>query len=371
MICAAAAVIMFPMNVGAEEEKHTESYVLMEASTGTVIRERDSDVRVHMGSFNKLMTVLLAAEAVDRGEISMDTLITAGENANSRQGAQIWLAVGEKMTLEELLKGIIIGNANDACCAVAERLGGTEEHFAEMMNSRAAELSMKDTLFTESTGYYDDGEQYTTARDAGKLLCELYRHDELREMFTTRLDEIKDGQVMLVTTNKPAYKYNGSVGFKCGGGKQSGYFAAEGAERDGMGCVCAVMDCGDEDYSMALARELLDIAFEGYTIIKPEIPKDMPEKLKVKEGVAAEVRLSVRMPETLIVPKGRKEDITAEIVLPSYIYAPVRKGDKAGKLRIYNGKKLLVNCDVNAAEDVRKKNMIYMLYEMMKYLVKF
>lgn len=343
----------------------------MEASTGTVIRERDADVRVKMGSFNKLMTVLLAAEAMERGEISLDTEITAGENANSKQGAQIWLEIGEKMSLRDLLKGIIIGNANDACCAVAEKLGGTEKKFTEMMNKRAAELHMNDTLFTECTGYYDDASQYTTANDAARLLCELYKHKALTDIFTTRLDEIKDGQVQLVSENKPSYRYKGAVGFKSGCGPASGYFSAEGAERDGTGYVAAVMDCEDEETSMALACELLDIGFNGYTVISPSVPENMPEAVKVKMGREQDVRLSVMMPEKIVVTKGNEENIRAEISLPSYAYAPIAKGDMLGELRLYCGKNMLHSCPVRAAEDIGEKNILFALFELLKNIVVF
>lgn len=353
------------------ERKYTESYVLMEVSTGTVIRQRDGDKRVRMGSFNKLMTVLLAAEAMDRGEIGFDTVLSTSEHANSMQGAQIWLMPGEKMTLEELLKGVIIGNANDAACVIAEKLGGTEDKFAELMNIRAAELHMTNTHFTNSTGYYDDEEQYTTAFDAALLLRELSLHRELTEIFTTRLDELKGGEVQLVTTNTLAHRYKGSLGFKCGAGPSSGYFAAEGAERDGMCCVAAVMDCRDEDTALALAREILDIGFGGYTVAYPEVSKDLPMAVKVKEGCAAEVRLAVDPIGSVVIPKGSENNIEERIYLPDHVYAPLEKGKKVGEMKLYLGDKLLKTCDITAAEKVEEKDFKNVLSEFMKFIVSF
>ena len=208
------------------ESDYKECYVLMEPTTKTVIRERNSREPVHMGSFNKLMTVLLTAEAMDRGELTLDTEIAASENANSKQGAQIWLMPGEKSTVSELLKGVIIGNANDAACVLAEKGGGTEEKFTELMNARASELGMTDTVFTECTGYYNDDAQHTTAYDAALLLCELSKHDELADIFVTRLEEIKGGKVQLVTSNPMGHRYKGSVGFSWGNAASSGYFPA-------------------------------------------------------------------------------------------------------------------------------------------------
>lgn len=369
-VISAAAVMMTGINVSAETlpESYSRSYVLMEAETHTVIRENSGDKRVRMGSFNKLMTVLLAAEAMDRGELSFDTVLCASEHANSMQGAQIWLMPGEKMTLGDLLKGIIIGNANDACCVIAEKIGGSEEKFTELMNSRAAQLGMKDTLFTECTGYYGDDGQYTTAYDAALLLCELSKHDELTEMFTTRIDELKDGEVQLVTANRMGHRYKGSVGFKCGTGRSSGYFAAEGARRDDICFVAAVMDCPDEDIAMALAKELLDIGFDGYIMTSPAVSDELPDCIPVKQGCSESVRLSVEPVGNAVVPKGSAGDITARISLPSSVYAPLKKGDKIGELRLYIGKRLLKTCDICAAEDICKKDMEYVLSEMLKNL---
>ena len=369
-VISASVIMMSAVNVSAEtiSEEYSRSYVLMEAETHTVIRENNGDKRVKMGSFNKLMTVLLAAEAMDRGELSLETELVTSEHANSMQGAQIWLMPGEKMTLGDLLKGVIIGNANDACCVIAEKISGSEEKFTELMNSRAAELGMNDTLFTECTGYYGDDAQYTTAHDAALLLCELSKHNELTEMFTSRIDELKGGEVQLVTATRMGHRYKGSVGFKCGTGPSSGYFAAEGARRDDICFVTAVMDCPDEDIAMALAKELLDIGFDGYMITSPPIPDDLPESILVKQGCAESVRLAVEPVGNVVVSKGSAGNITARISLPTGVYAPLKKGDKVGELRLYIGKRLLKTCDICAAEDICKKDFKNVLSEMLKNL---
>lgn len=360
--------------ISAEDKpvrNYVESYVLMEPDTKTVIREKNGDVPVHMGSFNKLMTVLLAAEAMDRGELTFDTVLTASENANSKQGAQIWLMPGEKSTLSELLKGVIIGNANDAACVIAERIGGTEEKFTELMNTRAGELGMKNTLFTECTGYYNDEQQHTTAYDAALLLCELSKHEELTEIFVTRLEDIKDGKVQLVTSNPMGHRYKGSVGFKCGTGPSSGYFAAEGACRDGFTLVCAVMDCKDEDRALGLAKELLDIGFGGYTVISLDIPEDMPNVVKVKNGCGTEVSISAEQTGNALISKGSEDAVKARIILPSFVYAPVGRGDKIGELRFYCKDRLLKTVQLRAAEDIPKKSVLSVLSDMLKYVAEF
>ncbi|MGN1137776.1 MAG: D-alanyl-D-alanine carboxypeptidase family protein [Oscillospiraceae bacterium] len=370
-------IILLPLRTfaleadGQDKKEYSPCYVLMEASTKTVIREQDGSRRVRMGSFNKLMTVLLCAEAMDRGELTFDTVLSTSEHANSMQGAQIWLMPGEKMTLSDLLKGVIIGNANDAACVIAEKIGVTEEKFTELMNNRAAELGMNDTLFTNCSGYYDDDKQYTTAHDAALLLCELSKHDELSEMFTTRLDELKCGEVSLVTTNTMCHRYKGSVGFKCGTGPSSGYFAAEGAQRNGCTFVAAVLDCEEEDTALALSKELLDIAFGGYCVVTPSVPDDMPEEVTVKNGVLTSSRLAVEDIGGIVLPVGRVDKLETEVILPEYVFAPCLKGDKVGELRFYLSGKLVKTCSVTAAEDNDKKSFLYVLWKMIKSTVDF
>lgn len=353
------------------EREYSDSYVLMEVSTGTVIRENYGGKRVKMGSFNKLMTVLLCAEAIDRGELTFDDILTADEHANSMQGAQIWLMPGEKMSLLDLLKGVIIGNANDAACVIASKIGGSEEKFTELMNSRAAELGMENTLFTNCTGYYDDENQYTTAYDAVLLLRELSKHTELTGIFTTRLDELKEGAVQLVTTNTLCHRYKGSIGFKCGAGPASGYYAAEGAVRDGTGYVCAVMDCKDEDRALALAKELMNIGFDGYTVVYPEISENLPASIAVREGCEAEVRISVDPIGGAVIPKGSEGRIEERIYLPSSVYAPLEKGDEVGELRLYLGDRLLISRKLRAAGAVKEKSFQNVLVEFIKFIVSF
>lgn len=358
-------------NIGGQPE-YTRSYVLMEVSTKTVVRSTsNAGERVHMGSLNKLMSVLLAAEAVQRGELSFESELSCSEHANSMQGAQIWLDIGERMTVRDLLKAVIIGNANDAVTVLAEGVSGSEESFVKLMNSRAAELGMTNTLFTNANGFYDDGQQYTTASDAALLLCELASHSEITDIFTTRLDELKNGAVSLVTTNTMCHSYKGSLGFKCGSGPESGYFAAEGAERDGVQFVAAVLGCADEDTALSLAQELLDTAFSGYTVAGLSVPDDVPESIAVELGVKEQLVLAVEDPSSAVIPVGREDDIVFQIILPDYVYAPVGKGDTVGELRLLLGEKVIRTCRITAAENVEGKNVKTVLAEILKKILCF
>ncbi|MCC8043243.1 MAG: D-alanyl-D-alanine carboxypeptidase [Oscillospiraceae bacterium] len=371
MIFSAAANFTAFGAVSDNAAEHTPCYALIEVSTGTVVFDRDCERRVHMGSFNKLMTVLLTAEAIDRGELSFDTRLTCSEYANSMQDAQIWLDVGEKITVEELLKAVIIGNANDAAAVLAEGVSGSEDNFVKLMNSRAAEIGMTNTCFTNSNGYYEDNLQYTTAYDAALLLCELAEYDFLTDIFTQRLDEVREGKASLVTTNTLCHSYNGSVGFKCGSGPNSGCFAAEGARRDGLCFAAAVLDCEDEDYALSLSKELLDSAFAGYTVTELFIPDDMPDAIPLETGVGEQIRIAVENPGFALIKKSRSDDVTARIILPDYVYAPVEKGSVLGELRFMIDDTVIKTCRITAAEYAESKNVKNTLSEILKNMLKF
>ena len=174
ILCLVTAVFFMLMTAfPARAEKIKECSVVFELTSGVIIDSSGENDVVSIGTMNKLMTVLLAAEKIESGKLSLNTIVKASENANSMQGAQIWLMPGESISVEELLKGIIIGNANDASVAIAEAVSGSEQKFVVRMNERAAELGMFDTSFTNCCGYYDDNKQLSTAADLSKLICEL------------------------------------------------------------------------------------------------------------------------------------------------------------------------------------------------------
>ena len=170
------AIFLFRTNLilYATEEK-ISSEILIDGNTGQVLYENNSDKPIHIGSLNKLMTILLVAECIESGELYLNDELTAGNNAFNETGAVIWLETGEKMSVSDLLKGIIIGNANDACIVFAEKISGSEKDFVKLMNQKAKELGMKNTVFTDCKGT-GSGNQYSTAYDMSLLTKEQYAH---------------------------------------------------------------------------------------------------------------------------------------------------------------------------------------------------
>ena len=363
-----AAECVPPLSACCEETDGHIGIVLAEADSGTVLYESRSHERMPCGSLCKLMTLLLTAESMDRGEISRDDILTASERANSMQGAQIWLMPGEKMSLGDLLAAVVIGNANDAAVVIAEAVSGSEDRFAENMNSRAAELGMKDTRYKNASGYLADG-AYTTAYDTALLMAELSHHDDFDDLYVTRLAYLKDGEVQLVNSNPAALKINGSAGFKAGmtGEKESlRYYAAEGARRNGECYIAAVIGSPDEDYASARARELLEYGFSAFETVFPDLPDDMPRDIAVSRGRSEKLRVRVSGLRRMVISRGSSGKITSRTAFPDYVYAPVGRNGKVGEILYFYGGKYAFSADIRTVGGTEKKTVKYVMFNMLK-----
>lgn len=373
-ILAIIIVTLMCGNVFADEadKEYTFCEVLIEASGCAVIESVNGDVPVPVGTMSKLMTVLLTAEKIEAGELSVDDKLKTSQNANSMQGAQIWLMPGEEITVDELLKGVIIGNANDASVVLAEKIGGDTEKFTELMNLRAKELGMVNTVFTNCNGYYDDADQISTAIDLAKLCAELSRYELLREYLTCWRDFVRDGETELVNANELVKDYNGIIGFKAGYTENSGYFAAAGAERGGATYISVVLGCSDKYDSFTEAKRLMNIGFSGYTVFVPDLPqKDIPQSVAVKGGMARRTTVKCGSVRSVVLPKGAVDTLSASVIVPDYVYAPVKKGDKIGEVHFSRDGKILFAVDITAAEPVEKINILKAMGIILKNLLTF
>ena len=357
-VISASVIMMSAVNVSAEtiSEEYSRSYVLMEAETHTVIRENNGDKRVKMGSFNKLMTVLLAAEAMDRGELSLETELVTSEHANSMQGAQIWLMPGEKMALGDLLKGVIIGNANDACCVIAEKISGSEEKFTELMNSRAKMLGMNGTVYTDCTGMGEGN--VTTAKDTALLCSELAKYKNLTPYLTCWLDTVRDGKAELVNLNRLVRTYKGVTGMKAWGSEKAGSCIAATAEKGDMS-VCVVLNgCDSQENMNAEAKKLLNLAFDTYEIYTPELPEDMVKKTVVCGGEELSVELAPEGLYPIVIPRGTNRMVECDFTAEEKLDAPVKNGETAGEIRYTMGGEVILEGKIVACKEVKKMNFI-------------
>ncbi len=333
--------------------------------------EQNSEAAVPVGTMAKLMTVLLAAEEIEAGRLLLSDKLKASSYANSMQGAQIWLMPGEEISVDELLKAVIIGNANDAAVVLAEEISESEENFAALMTKRARELGMENTVFTNCSGYYDDDKQISTALDIARLCAELYKYDFLRGYFTCWRDFVRGGETELVNSNEAVKNYDGIAGFKAGFTENSGYCAALGAERDGTAYISVVLGCDDKDISISDAKALLSVGFSQYTVFRPERPKDVPAEISVRGGMTKTVPVDCGSIRSVVLPNGAAGSVTSRIVMPDYLYAPVRKGQKAGEIQFLRNDKMLFSVDIFAADYVEEMNIQKALCIILKKLLTF
>ncbi len=345
--------MIFGVNTCAEEDSLPEpaAYAVLECSTGTLLDESRSQEPLPVGTMAKLMTALLVGEKLQSGQWRKDELLTASDSVNGIKGAVIWLLPGESMTIDSLLKGLIIGNANDAAAVLAEGVSGSCEDFVMDMNAKAFDLGMKNTCFTSPQGY-DDENAYSTAYDIGLLCCALSQCESLKPYFTTWRDFLRDGGTELVNENTFARTYEGMTGWKASHSEASGWCIAAGAERDGMECAAVILGMPDEESRFAYARQLLKGSFTRYTITLPGFSAEHMKPVPVKGGTSGSVEIRAESLSGLVVPSSDMT-LTAVIVLPKYVHAPVEAGRAIGTAAFYNGDQLLYETDLVAKEPVK------------------
>ena len=260
-----------------------KSAILIERFTGTVIFEHDADKQMPPASITKIMTLLLVFEAMDEGKFTMETEISASEHACSMGGSQIWLEPGEVFTVNELLKAAAISSANDACVALGEAVSGSEEAFVELMNARAAELGMKNTVFKNCTGLDAEG-HLSTARDIAVMSAELLSHPEIKNYSTVWMDSLRGGETELTNTNRLVRFYKGCTGLKTGSTDEAGCCLSASAERDGMELVSVTLGSPNTDERFAAGRKLLDYGFANFALVRMTPPEEYLAPIAVSHG---------------------------------------------------------------------------------------
>lgn len=345
-------VILFVAQTAAAEEPETEaqSVILMEASTGEILYENNPHVSLPPASVTKIMTMLLTMEAIDRGDISYDTVVTASAHAKSMGGSTIFLDTGEEMTVEDLLKGIAVASGNDAAVAMAEHLAGSEPAFVEQMNQRAKELGMNDTNFVNCNGLDADG-HYTSAYDIALMSRELLTHEDIFRFTTIWMDSLRDGKFTLSNTNKLIRFYDGANGLKTGSTSGAGCCISATAKRDGMQLIAVVMGAPNSTARFESAKKLLDYGFQNYSVYESQKGTwDIP----VEKGTKLTVRAGEREPFCQLVARGEAGQITAEPTYEESLKAPLAKGTQIGEVVYKLGDTELGRVPIVLEEDVNK-----------------
>lgn len=363
----------------AEEEKNTssdssgveelttnaKSAIMIEASTGKILYEKNKDEKLPMASMTKMMTLLLIMEEIESGNLKWDEMITTSEHAASMGGSQIFLEVGEKMSVSDLVKGICIASGNDASVAMAERIGGTEEKFVSMMNQKAEKLGLKNTHFENACGL-DSDNHYSSANDMSIIAKELVKHQKILEFSGTYEDYLRQNTAKsfwLVNTNKLVRYYQGVDGLKTGYTKNAGYCITTTAKRNNMRLITVVMGEPTSPIRNSETTKMLDYGFNTYEVTKILSKNSILAKQKVQLGKKEMIDIVPSKEVKILNSKsGTKRNITYKLSLNS-IKAPLKVGDSVGKIQILENDKVIQEIDATVKEKVEKMNLLMAYYK--------
>ena len=354
-MCLVLAVLVLSAPVRAAEYE-AKSWLLMDAATGTVLECSSEHERLAPASVTKVMTLLLIMEAIDSGRISWSDTVTASEAAAAKGGSQVFLKVGETMTVEEMVKSIAVSSANDCACAMAEHLAGSEAAFVEQMNQRAKELGMEDTNFVNCTGLDDDDNAQahrTSAHDIALMSRELLTaHPDIKKYTTIWMDSVRNGSFGLSNTNKLVRFYEGCTGLKTGFTSGAGYCLSASAERSGMELIAVVMGSETSQKRFDACRGMLDYGFATYAHYTPETPAGAA--VPVKLGTAEVVTAVLEENGPMLIEKAKAAKITSRMALLPELPAPVSAGDQVGELTVECEGEVLAVIPLVAGEAVEK-----------------
>lgn len=346
-----------PMGVGAVEmDLPVKSAVLMDVATGTVLYEQNAHTPLPPASVTKVMTLLLIMEAIDSGRIGWNDTVTASASAAAKGGSQIYLKEGETMSVEDLVKSIAVSSANDAACAMAEHIAGSETAFVTMMNDRAKELGMQDTHFVNCTGLDDDEaakDHKTSAYDIALMSRVLLKdHPDIKKYTTIWMDTVRDGTFGLANTNKLIRFYSGATGLKTGYTSLAGFCLSASAEREGMELIAVVMGADTSQERFSACKSMLDHGFATYALITPQL--EQVSQVPVILGKQDAVQAVPAETGALLIEKGQKNQVNFRVELEESIAAPVSQGQRLGTLTVRVGEQILAQIPMIAAQPVEK-----------------
>lgn len=360
--------VFAPTTVFAQEQEEikVKSSILMCLDNGQVLKEDNAYEHLSPASVTKVMSILLILEAIDSGKIGLDDMVTASENAVSKGGSQIWLEVGEQMSVNDLLKAVIISSANDACTLLGEYVAGSDTAFVDMMNDKVKELGLKDSHFENCTGLDDTvTNHYSCAYDIAVMAKEVMKHDLVKKYSTVWLDNLRNGETELNNTNKLVNTYNGITGLKTGTTSNAGFCLCATATRDGMSLVSVVLGADTSEHRFDKSTELLDYGFANYKIATIKLDEKKLTGVKVKQGISKSIKPVAENTDSVIVDKSADE-FTYEYKMKNEVSAPVKKGDILGEVIIKNGDNQVATVNVVSDRDIGKISFGYIMRELFK-----
>lgn len=366
LLCAAAAPVnaASPVEaIAAELNKKivAPNAILMEASSGMVVWERAADVAKPIASVVKIMTLTLVMEALAKGDIKLDEMVIASEHVSSMGGSQIWLEVGEAMSVQDLLKAVAIESANDAAVALAEHVAGSEMAFVARMNERAAQLGCKNTKFINATGLPGDGgdDCLSSARDVAIMSRELLKYPDVHQWLTIWMGDVRDGKNLLTNTNRLIRFYSGADGLKTGYTQRARYCLSATAKKNGVRIIGVVLGVPTSAQRFTDASTLLDAGFSLFEA-RNVAPSGKPiGQVDVLRGANTKVNAVTAGDLSVVNLRGQESKVEVRVELPRYVQSPVRKGQMLGKMqaltegKVYSEVRLVAEVDVDRAPLIR------------------
>jgi D-alanyl-D-alanine carboxypeptidase (penicillin-binding protein 5/6) len=334
----------------------SKSAVLMDGLTGQILYEQKPDLRIAPASFVKVMTLYVILDAIRAGQMKLDDMVTVSEKAWKRtyktDSSSMFLKVGERVKVDDLLKGVAIASGNDACIALAEQLSGSEEAFVSKMNEKGKLLGLKDTQFRNPDGMPAEG-QYTTAMDMATL-AKRYIEDHPEALVYHSTVEFEYNGIHQENRNTLLQKNIGVDGLKTGHVQEAGYHLAATAKRDGQRMIAVVMGCDKIRKRGPEAQKLLDYGFKNYSTVEAVKKGASFGPLKVKRGKLNQVALVAAEAGWVTVGKGKENSVSAVPQLPQSIVAPVRKGQVVAKVVVQKEGQVAKEVNLLASADVEK-----------------
>ncbi|HAA09348.1 MAG: D-alanyl-D-alanine carboxypeptidase [Syntrophomonadaceae bacterium] len=365
LLCLFMLTLVAVSPVQAEQvEVEAESYVLMDADSGKVLLAKNEHKRLPPASMTKLMTMILAAQDLEEGKVSVKDKVITSEEAWKMGGSQIYLEPGEEMTFEDMMIAIAVGSANDASVAVAEHLEGTHKNFVDRMNKQAKMLGLKNTHFVNSYGLPAEN-HYTSAYDMAVMARYALQYTKILEYCSIKEYNLRQGEFKLFNTNKLLWWYEGTDGFKTGWTNEAKYCLTATAKRDGLRLIGAVMASPKQHGNHRDMMKLFNYGFAKYAYKSFFSRGSVCGVVQVGKGIGDSVEVIAEDDVGAIVEKGQEKKITTEKRLQNYVNAPVEKGQKLGEMRVYDDGNLVKEVNLVAASDVPKGGFLKEILKML------
>ena len=345
----------------------SESAILIEQTTGEILFEKNCHKKLRPASVTKIMSLILIMEALDRGDISLETQISCSEKASSMGGSQIWLDNKETLTVNDMLKAICIVSANDCTVAMAEHLAGSEELFVQKMNEKAKELGMNDTSFKNCHGIDEDG-HLTSSYDIALMSRELLKnHPDIMNYTTIWMDSLRNGESELVNTNKLIKTYNGITGLKTGSTSLSLYNLSASATRKNLSLIAVVLRSPTPKVRFSEAKLLLDYGFNNFEFKSVSTQNDIAAQINISKGTKEHSNLLFESTNGILIKKNANStEIIEELIINENLEAPIRKNEILGKINYYIDDSLKLSVNLIAEENIERNS----LFNTFKYIVK-